>query len=199
MYAHFWILFVLAKTNKGNFTIAYKLKFASNVFLAKSCENAVAPKGDNLLVGIIPNPYWSSLRDGCAFLRNTEKQVIYGTMVLLFLFLHKRTFRHTMPDSGNAWIRSAKNTTIFADWRGAWSRAACLIWLTSPGCPSACCLHAARNADKKPAGTPGKMGSTARRSNAAIWGDLQSECRICTQCSDRYAKQQHRNIAPFQG
>ena len=48
-------------------------KFASNVFLAKACENLVIRQPDNLLVGILPNPYRSSLRDGCAFLRNTKK------------------------------------------------------------------------------------------------------------------------------
>lgn len=49
-------------------------KFASNVFLAKACENLVIRQPDNLLVGILPNPYRSSLRDGCAFLRNTKKE-----------------------------------------------------------------------------------------------------------------------------
>ena len=32
-------------------------KFASNVFLAKACENLVIRQPDNLLVGILPNPY----------------------------------------------------------------------------------------------------------------------------------------------
>lgn len=49
-------------------------KFASNVFLAKACEKLVIRQPDNLLVGIFPNPHQSSLRDGCAFLRNTKKE-----------------------------------------------------------------------------------------------------------------------------
>lgn len=36
---------------------ASSANLASNVSLAKSCENAVFSKGDNLPVGIIPSPY----------------------------------------------------------------------------------------------------------------------------------------------
>ena len=39
-----------------------------------------------------------------------------------------------------------------------------------------------------------KMVSAARQSNVAIRGFLRSECRVCTRCSDRYIKQQYRNI-----
>ena len=54
-------------------------KLASNVPLANSGPGNTFPLPRKWLVGILPNPYGSSLRDGCAFLRNAETQNPDGT------------------------------------------------------------------------------------------------------------------------